>query len=169
MGGSGMNWLKKLISFLLELLKPKEPDPEPPDPPNPPEPEPFDVHYTICDLETITGRMRAAGFNHDNDNALWFALSHVYALGPEKVMPDDIVGSLIPINNLEWRTKLYNWFDGEVMKIHALMKANSKATATAIVNDGPERCGFRLGPPIMNRLAEFGERVQKGKIYVYSA
>ncbi len=113
------------------------------------------------DMSTIPDRMRAAGFQ-GSDNALYYALAHVYNIGPGQEMPDDDAGSLAVLNTQ--RDAIYNWFDGEVAKVKNILKTNPQATLTAITNDGRDRCGFRLGPAIVDRLKEFGNRVQLGTI-----
>ncbi len=113
------------------------------------------------DMNTIPDRMRAAGFQ-GSDNALYYALAHVYNNGPGAEMPDDGAGSLATLNTQ--RDAIYNWFDGEVAKVKNILKTNPQATLTAITNDGRDRCGFRLGPAIVDRLKEFGNRVQLGTI-----
>jgi hypothetical protein len=113
------------------------------------------------DMNTIPDRMREAGFQ-GSDNALYYALAHVYNIGPGKEMPDDGAGSLAVLNTQ--RDAIYNWFDGEVAKVKNILKTNPRATLTAITNDGRDRCGFRLGPAIVDRLKEFGNRVQLGTI-----
>jgi hypothetical protein len=112
-------------------------------------------------LDTIPERMRKAGFE-GSDNALYYALAHVYNYGPGAEMPDDDAGSLATLNTQ--RDAIYNWFDGEVAKVEDILKANPQATVTAITNDGKDRCGFRLGAAIMERLKEFGNRVQLGTV-----
>ena len=112
-------------------------------------------------LDTIPERMRKAGFE-GSDNALYYALAHVYNYGPGAEMPDDGAGSLATLNTQ--RDAIYNWFDGEVAKVEDILKANPQATVTAITNDGKDRCGFRLGAAIMERLKEFGNRVQLGTV-----
>jgi hypothetical protein len=112
-------------------------------------------------LDTIPDRMRKAGFQ-GSDNALYYALAHVYNYGPGTEMPDDGAGSLAVLNTQ--RDAIYNWFDGEVAKVQDILKANPRATVTAITNDGKDRCGFRLGAAIMERLKEFGNRVHLGTV-----
>jgi hypothetical protein len=112
-------------------------------------------------LDTIPDRMRKAGFQ-GSDNALYYALAHVYNYGPGAEMPDDGAGSLAVLNTQ--RDAIYNWFDGEVAKVKEILKANPQATVTAITNDGKDRCGFRLGAAMMERLKEFGNRVQLGTV-----
>lgn len=113
------------------------------------------------DLDKIPDRMRQAGFQ-GSDNALYYALAHVYNFGPEREMPDDGAGSLATLNTQ--REAIYNWFDGEVSKVREILKKNPQATLTTITNDGRDRCGFRLGPAIAERLKEFGDRVQLGTL-----
>lgn len=112
-------------------------------------------------LDTIPDRMRKAGFQ-GSDNALYYTLAHVYNFGPGAEMPDDETGELTVLNTQ--RDAIYNWFDGEVAKVGNILKKNPQATVTAITNDGRDRLGFRLGPAIMERLKEYGNRVQLGEI-----
>jgi len=89
-------------------------------------------------------------------------LAHVYNFGPDAEMPDDETGELTVLNTQ--RDAIYNWFDGEVAKVGNILEKNPQATVTAITNDGRDRLGFRLGPAIMERLKEYGNRVQLGEI-----
>jgi hypothetical protein len=113
------------------------------------------------DMNTIPDQMRKAGFQ-GSDNALYYALAHVYNIGPGQEMPDDEAGSLATLNTQ--RDAIYNWFDGEVAKVKNILQENPRATVTAITNDGRDKCGFRLGPAIMAKLKGFGNRVQLGAI-----
>ncbi len=153
-------------NFIIELFKKWQEKTTPlPDPvldPQPiPDPIPVEEKITIFDLDIIPDRMRATGFQ-GSDNALWYALAFVAAFGPGD-MPDDGAGSLVELSKRS--PEIETWLNGEVDKVIAKMKSNSKATATVIANDGRDRCGFRLGPPIMERLKEFGDRVQMGTIF----
>ncbi len=112
-------------------------------------------------MDTIPDRMRKAGFE-GSDNALYYALAHVYSNGPGAEMPEEETGELTVLNTQ--RDAIYKWFDGEVAKAEKMLKSNPQATLTAITNDGRDRCGFRLGPAIVERLKEFGNRVQLGTI-----
>ncbi|MEW6187632.1 MAG: hypothetical protein AB1585_18025 [Thermodesulfobacteriota bacterium] len=112
-------------------------------------------------LDTLPDQMRKAGFQ-GSDNALYYALAHVYHYGPEAEMPDDGAGSLSVLNTQ--REAIYKWFDGELSKAAEILKKNPQTTLTAITNDGRDRCGFRLGPAIMEKLKEFGGRVQLGTV-----
>jgi hypothetical protein len=112
-------------------------------------------------LDTIPERMRQAGFE-GSDNALYYALAHIYHYGPGAEMPDDGAGSLAVLNTQ--RDAIYNWFEGEMAKVEGILKKNPQATVTAITNDGKDRCGFRLGAAIVERLREFGDRVALGTV-----
>ncbi|MBI5585260.1 MAG: hypothetical protein HY892_15720 [Deltaproteobacteria bacterium] len=112
-------------------------------------------------MDTIPERMRQAGFE-GSDNALYYALAHVYNLGPDRDMPTEGDESLMALN--KQRDEIYNWFDAEMNKVSNILKTNPRATLTAITNDARDRCGFRLGPAIVERLQEFGDRVQLGDI-----
>jgi hypothetical protein len=113
------------------------------------------------DMNAVPDRMRKAGFQ-GSDNALYYALAHVYNFGPGREMPDDEAGSLAILNTQ--RDAIYNWFDGEVAKVKDILVKNPRATVTAITHDGRDKCGFRLGPAIMDRLKGFGNRVQLGAV-----
>ena len=157
------NW-KAFLEFLMGLFNPK-PDPIP-DPIPDPEPQPVEPeHIIVADLDTIPNRMRDAGIQHSNDNALWFALAFVFAFGPDGMMPDDGAGSMVPINNYPTRKRIEDWWNGEVQKVIDKLKANPKSTATIIVNDGRDRCGFRLGPATIDRFAGLSNVIEMGTIF----
>lgn len=113
------------------------------------------------DMNTVPQRMREAGFE-GSDNALYYSLAHVYHYGPGAEMPDDEAGSLAVLNTQ--REAIYNWFEGEMAKVENILKSNPRATVTAITNDGQDRCGFRLGAAIVERLKSYGNRVALGNI-----
>lgn len=113
------------------------------------------------DLNTLPGSMRAVGFD-GSDNALWYTMAYVYYYGSSPTMPDDEAGSLAVLNTK--REAILKWFDAEVLKVASMLRANSNLNLIAITNDGKDRCGFRLGPPILERLKEFGGRIQLGQI-----
>lgn len=97
--------------------------------------------------------MRGAGFQ-GSDNALYYAMGHVYAYGPGKQMVPH--AELDPMNTESIRTAMFNWFDGEVLKVISLMKSSPGLNLVAISNDGKDRCGFRLGPAILSRTGDAG-------------
>jgi len=111
------------------------------------------------DLNTLPGSMRAAGFA-GSDNALYYALAHIYAYGPGKSMVSH--PELTALN--QQRDAIHSWFDAEVLKVRAMMLADLNLKLVAISNDGKDRCGFRLGPPILERLKEFQGRISLGQI-----
>jgi hypothetical protein len=112
-------------------------------------------------MESIPERMRQAGFE-GSDNALYYALAHVYNLGPDREMPTEGDESLSRLNTQ--REEIYKWFDGEITNVQNFLKTHPRATVTAVTNDARDRCGFRLGPAIVERLSEFGDRVRLGEI-----
>jgi Ca2+-binding EF-hand superfamily protein len=117
-------------------------------------------------METIPERMRAAGFE-GSDNALYYALAHVYNLGPGREMPTEGDESLMALNRR--RDEIHQWFEGEMTKVENILRTNPRATLTAITNDARDRCGFRLGPAMVERLQAFGDRVQLGDVVPVSA
>jgi hypothetical protein len=67
------------------------------------------------------------------------------------------------------KNKFASWFYEEVKKVASIMKANPSYTFTAITNDGkgPDKLGFRIGPPMMEWLIAEGiapSRVQLGRV-----
>lgn len=115
------------------------------------------------DLNTLPGSMRAAGFA-GSDNALYYVMAHLYAYGPGKGFVPH--AELDPMNNDATRTAIFNWFDGEVLKVIGQMKANPALNLVAISSDGKDRCGFRLGPAILARVADagLGSRTTLGEV-----
>ena len=116
------------------------------------------------DMNTLPGHMRAAGFG-GTDGGIYYAIAHIVAYGPGINMvthPE--------LNELNAKKDaIANWFDAEVKKVATTMKANPGFTFIAITNDGkgPDKLGFRLGPPILRRLAELGiasNRMQLGSV-----
>jgi len=116
------------------------------------------------DMNTLPGHMRAAGFG-GTDGGIYYAIAHIVAYGPGINMvthPE--------LNELNTKKDaIANWFDAEVKKVATTMKANPGFTFIAITNDGkgPDKLGFRLGPPILRRLAELGiasNRMQLGSV-----
>lgn len=142
------------------------PVPVPPEP-VPPAPVVTDMVFTksgnliTLDLERVPEAMNRVGIPGDA-NELWYSLAHVYAYGPGREM----VGELAEQN--PYRQQIFDWFDKEVLKVIALMKADKNLTLIAISNDGKDRCGFRLGPAILERLlndpAISASRVQLGQV-----
>lgn len=136
-----------------------------------PTPLPTGEPLVIADMDLIPERMRRAGFQ-GSDGAMWYGLAHIMAYGPDAVMPDDGAGSMRWLN--AHRLDVCNWFTGELTLVQRSLQGNLSLTAIAIANDGPteqhpgERLGFRLGPAIMERMKEFGDRVQLGTVVTES-
>jgi hypothetical protein len=120
---------------------------------------PVDVEQAL-DLDTLPDRMRQAGFE-GTDNQLYYALASTYADWPWQPDPNDPAS----IKLSDQREDIYKWFDNIVSGVGRQMKANPYLTASAVINDGPDRLGARLGPAIMKKLSNFGDRVQMGTLY----
>ena len=151
------------------------PNPQPyPAPVPAPVPVPVVVESTVftrtgniitLDMNTLPGNMRGAGFD-GSDGVLYYVMATVYKNGPGVSLPNE-VGEYY--QRQDTKDRVYAWFDGEVMKVAAMMKANPALTFTAITNDGkgPDKLGFRLGPPMMERLMNAGidpSRVTLGNV-----
>jgi hypothetical protein len=116
------------------------------------------------DMNTLSGSMRKAGFQ-GRDTALWYTMAYIYAYGPGGDLPELQDGEMAVLNTQ--RQAIFNWFDAEVMKVKSTMLTYPALSLVAISNDGFDMCGFRLGPPILERLKEFGSRVTLGTIFTY--
>jgi hypothetical protein len=112
------------------------------------------------DMNTIPDRMRQAGFQ-GTDNQLYYVLASTYADWPWQPDPADPDSMKLS----EQRGEIYRWFDKIVQDVSDKMDANPDLTVTAIINDGPDRCGARLGPAIMEKLKKMGDRIQIGTLY----
>lgn len=112
------------------------------------------------DMTTLPDRMREAGFQ-GTDNQLYYALASTYADWPWQ--PDPADPDFVRLS--ERRGEIYEWFDKIVMDVANKMESNPQQKVTAIINDGPDRLGFRLGPAIMEKLNKFGTRAQMGTLY----
>ena len=113
----------------------------------------------VADLNVIPSMMTAAGFP-GSPNAQYYVLAHVAAFG---------AGYSIPIHPeltvlATQRPAIEVWWWGYVDGVKQRLRANPGLKAVVIANDGRDRCGFRLGPPVYERLKEFGDRVQMGTI-----
>lgn len=111
-------------------------------------------------MTTLPDRMREAGFQ-GTDNPLYYALASTYADWPWQ--PDPADPDFVRLS--ERRGEIYEWFDKIVMDVANTMESNPQQKVTAIINDGPDRLGFRLGPAIMEKLNKFGTRAQMGTLY----
>jgi hypothetical protein len=112
------------------------------------------------DLDTIPDRMRQAGFE-GTDNQLYYALASTYAEQPWQPDPND--PTFVALS--DQRDDIYSWFDNIVINVADQMEADPNLTAMAIIHDGPDRLGSRLGDAIMQKLAKYGDRIQRGDAY----
>jgi len=115
-------------------------------------------------LDSIPDRMRKAGFE-GTDNQLYYVLASTYADVPWQPDPTDAASMKLS----DQRDDIYKWFDNIVNDVAGQMKADPSLNLTAVMNDGPDRLGARLGPAIMKKLGSFGDRVQLGSVYEGSA
>jgi hypothetical protein len=120
------------------------------------------------DMNTLPRSMGLAGFS-GTDGGLYYAMATLYRMG-EVSLPD--VPDLSDIHAK--KKEIIQWFDNEVMRVVATMKANPSFTLVCISNDGkgPDKLGFRLGPPIMERVMGAGiapNRVTLGEVLPESA
>jgi len=115
------------------------------------------------DMNTLPGSMRDQGFQ-GSDGALYYFAATVYRYGAGVGLVD--VPDLKQLQGKQGA--FYDWFDKEVGKVIDLMKANPMLTMVAITNDGkgPDKLGFRIGPPIVDRVSAAGlaSRVQLGSV-----
>jgi len=147
-----------------EYNQPKPPDPVPdpipipepiPDvPPKPPNGAQIGGPLIVCDLATLPERMRADGILL-GDSSIWYGVACAWA-GHGWSMTNEVV----PI--YEARDRIQVWFEALIQQSVLKLRDNPTWTATAIANDGRDRCGFIIGPAIMERFKEFGDRVQPG-------
>ena len=149
------------------------PTPYPAPVPTPtPTPVPVPVASTVfqqigsvitLNMDTLPGSMRGQGFE-GSDGALYYFAATVYRYGPGVGLVD--VPDLKALQGKQGQ--FYDWFDKEVQKAIDMMKANLALTMTAITNDGkgPDKLGFRIGPPIVDRVSGAGlaGRVQLGSV-----
>jgi len=114
------------------------------------------------DMNTLPGSMRQAGFS-GRDNALFYAITNIYRRGPgPELSVKEGDSELARLN--QQRAEIYKWYDAEVVKVKGTLMTYPNLTVVAITNDGFDRLGCRLGPAIVDRLKEFGGRVQLGNV-----
>ena len=113
------------------------------------------THLILTDLEQVPHQMTRAGFP-----GFWkaqlYALATTYAgmnWSPSK--PE--------LQNLYQQQREINaWWSRYVGAVVQLMQKVPQTTATIIINDGPDRVGFRLGPAMQRDMGSVGGRVQLG-------
>jgi len=114
--------------------------------------------------------MRGSGFE-GSDGVLYYFAATVSRMGPGVSLPNE-VGTVL--QSPEMKDKFANWFYAEVKKVAATMKANPSYNFVAVTNDGkgPDKLGFRIGPPMMEWLIAEGiapSRVTLGDVLPESA
>jgi len=60
------------------------------------------------------------------------------------------------------RWELMRWHDKQLGEVIKKLRGNPGLTVTIIANDVKDRFGCRIGPPVYERLKDFGDRVQMG-------
>jgi hypothetical protein len=129
-----------------------------------PQPGPVTGLIVVADLDTIPGRMRSAGFQ-GRDGVLYYALAQIYSGRPNSAPDTDTETKVL----FERQDEIIKWWNGEVDKVSDQLKAHPGLQAKVIEHDGRingvERLGCRLVGPTMERLAEFGDRVQPGDVF----
>jgi len=122
------------------------------------------ANIVVADMNLIPDRMRKAGFG-GRDGALYYALAIIYGGGDSCAPPSDGETAVL----FQRRDEIYKWWDDELEKVAKQLRANINLTAKIIENDGKptgaERLGCRLVRPTMERLAEFGDRIQAGDVF----
>lgn len=150
-----IDWLKKLNDY-----NPTPPDPDPvipPDPLPPLEPPPVELtEIVICDLETLPEQMRADGIML-KDNALYYGVACAWA--GHGWTHNEETAPIIALSD-----RIQGWFEALIQHNLIKLRNNHNLKATAIAGDGRDRCGFIIGPAIMERMKEFGDRVQLGTV-----
>lgn len=116
----------------------------------------------IADMDQIPNQMSRAGFV-----ARWiaqdYALATLYSgVGWTGDPNDPEVQALY-----DQRDQIEAWWSRYIQRIVQLMQKAPQTTAIIILNDGPDRCGFRLGPATYNNMGSVASRVQLGDILQY--
>ena len=153
-------WLKGLADY---NPNPTPPDPDPVTPPDPvspleppAEPGPTDESFIICDLATLPEQMRADGIML-KDNALYYGVACAWA--GHGWTHNEETAPIIALSD-----QIQGWFEALIQEAAVKLRMNPNLTAVAIANDGRDRCGFIIGPVIMERFGGFGNRVTLGDI-----
>ena len=129
-----------------------------------PQPVPVTGMIVVADMGLIPDRMRQAGFQ-GRDGALYYALAVIYSGGPNSAPDSDVETKIL----FERRDEIVKWWNGELDKVSAQLKANPGLQAKVIEHDGringAERLGCRLVGPTMDYLKQFGDRVTPGDVF----
>ena len=132
-----------------------------PDPVVPPKVETI----IVLDLDKQPQEMRDAGIP-GRDTALWYVANCKLYPGwdwPESEAMSDSDGVVL------WgkQAEVIKWLDDRVIGVVKRLNQNSLATAIIIVNDGPDKCGNRVGKAITEKMIELKapmDRVNMGII-----
>lgn len=123
-----------------------------------PAPVPITGTITVVDMATLPDEINQKFGVNIASGDIYYATASSYADWPWS--PSTYEGSIWLYNN---KGKTNAWVDGKVKTAYDALKANPGLQAVAIGNDACDRLGGRLGPPVMAKLAEFGDRVQTGR------
>lgn len=142
------------------------PTPAPPIPPSPPvpapTPPPIPSSAVLFDLTTAWQDMQAAGFPC-REGVCLYALGQTAMGYPIPTQSDE----LTLINT--YYARIRAWYEGKVSESRARMSANPGLSMTVCTNDARDRFGFRICPPTLSLLQEFGSRVTLGDIFPENA
>jgi hypothetical protein len=143
------------------VTQPSVPTPVTPQPPIVvpvvPAPTPVPTGLVLFDLATVPAELNAAGFP-GRGGVVLYALGQVARGWPIPLQSEE----LIAING--YYGQIRAWYEAKVNAIKDKLRANPGLSVIAITNDQVDRFGCRLGPPTMELLSEFGNRVQPGNI-----
>ncbi len=161
-----VNNLVDIYTDITNKPTPIPPPTPPPTPTPPPDPPPISTgvgqELVVWDGNTIAQHMNDAGFI-GRDTAVWYALFQGYA-----GLPWNLEGADQEVLTLyAQRDEIVTWWNGEIDKIISQLRANPTWTAVVLKNDGYDKGGFRLGPPTLEKLTEFGDRISMGEIFKY--
>jgi hypothetical protein len=116
----------------------------------------------IADMDQIPTQMSRAGFI-----ARWaaqdYALATIYAGTGWSADPSDGESQAL----YDQRDKIDAWWSRYIQRIVQIMEKAPQTTAIILLNDGFDRCGFRLGPAIYQNMGSVASRVQLGDVYEY--
>lgn len=137
---------------------PVQPPPDEPVPPKPPT-DPGDAQIggslILFDLPQTAVDMYQAGFPC-REGVCLYALGQVANGWPIPAQSDEL--ALMAT----YYDRIGLWYEDKVRLHSGLLKNNPSLTVTILANDAKDRFGCRIGPATMERLKEFGDRVQMG-------
>jgi hypothetical protein len=113
------------------------------------------THLILADLNAAPNQMTRAGFP-----GFWKA--QLYGLATTYAGMN-WSPSVVDLRDLyQQRGEINAWWSRYVGAIVQLMQKAPQTTALIIVNDGPDRVGFRLGPAMQRQMGSVAGRVQLG-------